>query len=1021
MKKGKGSVYEKCLDEAFKETITWAIEEKKDTTQQRKLVRILQKFFTDKEVRKEVFGFPEGKQMNKDKLFDSLIRSGYKPESITGFNFNQFLTKFEENFITTVEHEPGLQGIIQIKALKEIRSKTEVIERTTGETLEIVKSLQKGIARFTSNQIEEFRKAYMNYVFSNAQSLSLWGIDPKVASDPRATLPLDAVYTALNTLSVETDRSIEIHAQLEKKRFLSVIEQLNRHQHLVLLGDPGSGKSTFSNFLALCLSGEGLGHDRINLKLLTTSVPGNKEQISRPETWVYGPLIPVRIILRDFAVRGLPEKNEKGDAKHLWDFIVEELKSATLEDFSDILKLELHEKGGMIIFDGLDEVPEGDQRREQIKEVVESFSTTYFKCKILVTSRTYAYQNQHWRLFRFEETILAPFNEAQINLFINHWYSYIGKLRGMDSNDALGRAVILKQAIEKNGSLQSFAERPLLLTLMASLHAWRGGSLPEKREQLYADSIDLLLDWWESPKIVHDKRGEVKVLQPSLAEWLKIDRQKERDFLNELAFKAHKSQPESTETADISEKEIISGLMDLSQNPDVKPARLIEYLSQRAGLLIPRGIGVYAFPHRTFQEYLSACYLTDHDYPYLLKTLVYNDPNKWREVALLACAKANRGGAFAGWSFLDEFCDFESSQANLKDKWCIHISGQAIVESVNLSNISQNNQKKIAKLKDGLLSIIQEEQFPPAERAIAGNNLSIIGDTRPEIMTLDGMQLCFVPGGPFFLGSDSKDKMAYDNEKPGKKIPLELYWISRFPLSNAQFNEFVNDDQGYRNKECWTTAGRKWRGNPKEPEKAGGVFALSNHPVVMVTWYEACAFTQWLSKYRLNQYIPAGWQFRLPTEKEWEKAARGGFSWPDQPVVHSISEGKNFPNITSKSLRDDKDNKRIYPWGDAPDPNRANYDETGINATSALGCFPGGKSPYGCEEMSGNVWEWCQTKWRGNYKQNPNGDPEGTDTRVLRGGSYFGYYRGVRCACRSWNDPDHRNDLIGFRIVLSPF
>ena len=106
-----------------------------------------------------------------------------------------------------------------------------------------------------------------------------------------------------------------------------------------------------------------------------------------------------------------------------------------------------------------------------------------------------------------------------------------------------------------------------------------------------------------------------------LAEWLKVDREKVRTLLNELAYQAHAAQPDLVGTADVAEGDLVSGLMRLSQNPDVKPVRLVEYLSQRAGLLLPRGVEVYTFPHRTFQEYLAACYLTDADYPDLVARL----------------------------------------------------------------------------------------------------------------------------------------------------------------------------------------------------------------------------------------------------------------------------------------------------------------------------------------------------------------------------------------------------------------
>jgi hypothetical protein len=323
------------------------------------------------------------------------------------------------------------------------------------------------------SEVAALRHAYLSQLFEDARRLSLAGIDPKPASsEPESRLQLDAVYTALLTQASAAWEADEKAMRREREqRRLSALEQLNQHQRLVLLGDPGSGKSTFVNFVALCLAGEGLGKPDANVKMLTQPLPSDQEDDKkRPQPWAHGALLPVRVILRDFAAQGLPASGQSATAEHLWKFIATELGRHNLTDYARPLRAELLRHGGLLLLDGLDEVPEAQECRQQLKQAVEDFVACYGKCRVLLTSRTDAYQKQDWRLASFAETALAPFTVAQIQYFIEHWYAHIPIMRGMNAANAQGRATILKCNISGSSRLQGLAERPLLLTLMASLH-----------------------------------------------------------------------------------------------------------------------------------------------------------------------------------------------------------------------------------------------------------------------------------------------------------------------------------------------------------------------------------------------------------------------------------------------------------------------------------------------------------------------------------------------------------------------
>ena len=492
------------------------------------------------------------------------------------------------------------------------------------------------------------RRAYLHRLIQQTRRLPLTGVDPKAAAtEGSRELSLSAVYTALLTQHIPQfieDEERKLLARLERGRLrnLSALELLNYEPRLALLGDPGSGKSTFVNFAGLCLAGETLGDPEANLVTLTAPLPveekRQQDKKPQPQPWDHGALLPVRIVLRDLAARGLPEPGQPAGGDTLWAFIVTEL-GQTLKEYAPHLKKELQEQGGLILLDGLDEVPDAHQRRVQVKQAVQGFAADFPRCRFLVTSRTYAYQRQDWKLEGFTEAVLSPFTPAQIARFVETWYAHIAVARTMDAKDAQGRASLLKTAIERSTRLAELATRPLLLTLMASLHAWHGGSLPEKREELYAAAVDLLLDQWESPKVVRDAAGQPLIRQPSLAEWLKVDRAVVRAELNRLAFEAHRDQPQLVGTADVAQDRLVDALLEVANNPDVKPNRLVEYIRDRAGLLAARGEGVYTFPHRTFQEYLAACHLTDFGFPRYLVELGRADPQRWREATLLAGPK----------------------------------------------------------------------------------------------------------------------------------------------------------------------------------------------------------------------------------------------------------------------------------------------------------------------------------------------------------------------------------------------
>ena len=441
---------------------------------------------------------------------------------------------------------------------------------------------------------------------------------------------------------------------------------------------------------------------------------------------------------------------------------------------------------------------------------------------------------------------------------------------------------------------------------------------------------------------------------------------------------------------------------------------LLDNIREESGILIEKGLDdagepVIGFSHLTFQEYLAADALAER--PQQRTTLYANLFNPvWRETLLLYVAMVDAGD-------LVQRVLADSSQSDLRRyllvgrclrervtidsglraqvltrlrawlrppgsndgpgvddllarfgdsghyEWLLDSLDEALTgeERAGLAWQKAANAADLrSRLQQALLRLLAS-QTDTATRSSAGCALSAIGDPRD----LDEMVL--VPAGEFLMVSTEID--GHSDELPQHRLSLDTFHIGAYPVTNGQYARFVAATE--------QRPPVHWQGNSPPPW-------LENHPVVNVSWHDAQAYCRWRSQ-------TEGQVYRLPTEAEWEKAARG-------------ADG------------------RIYPWGNDWDPSRCNsHKGRGDWTTTPSGMYAAGVSPYDCQDMAGNVWEWTGSLFKEYpYQLNDGREAEQTQgSRVLRGGSSDDYRNFVRCAFRNWLPPDNWLRNFGFRL-LSP-
>jgi formylglycine-generating enzyme required for sulfatase activity/GTPase SAR1 family protein len=791
-----------------------------------------------------------------------------------------------------------------------------------------------------------------------------------VEDGPRLDLPMPFVPREFEKLE---EHGFGARAEVRREPVDDLRAAVAEHRRILLLGDPGSGKTTTLWRLAYDYANAAQADGRAPLPLLVP-LGGYTDD---------GPF-------------------DAYLARHLGPL------APYLETYRASDRL-------ILLLDGLNEMPQAGyaERTGRIQDVLNRYPDE----AVVVTCRALDYVV---KLEGLQKVEVLPLDETRIRTFL---HNYLGQpagerlfwvLAGGDRVRAMwdilqraGRTWTEFWAVEKMPEnvyaktsdaqdklwarlrrepppLLALGRNPYLLLMTAQVYARAGGVLPANRARLFAAFVDTLL-------------GREEERHPQ--GWVEAERQKDG-----LAALAYAMQAERGRGTTVERGWAVDRLCRAV--PGCDAGRLL-YLATSA-MLLDADDATVRFYHQLLQEYFAAREMgrrvaagepLDRYWP----PNWWWEPSGWEETAIL----------LAG---------MEPDASALLERLAVVnpvVAARCLVEGG-----AQAGEAARRSIVTALLARMTDGQQPPVARARAGDALARLDDPRPGVgvlspplpagegpgvRALPDIVWCYVPPGPFTMGSADDDEMAYDHEKPRHPNDsiTEGYLISRYPVTNAQFAAFV-EAGGYRERRYWTEVGWRWKESERRraPDDYGEPFNLPNHPVVGVSWYEAVAFCRWLEErlqvpsFRFQVWRggqPETWNLepetltvRLPSEAEWEKAARG-------------TDG------------------RQYPWGDDLDPGRANYDQTGIETTSAVGCFPGGASPYGVEDLSGNVWEWCATGWEGSYEgYRGDNDPERDVRRVLRGGAFYLAARLVRCAFRNWSGPNYRFRGYGFRLVASP-
>jgi len=791
------------------------------------------------------------------------------------------------------------------------------------------------------------RETYLDWLRRECDSVELLGLDLKESRN----VGLGHVYVpAVTNADVKGDRK---GVSLKKGPFL-LLDNLG-HSTLYVPGAAGSGKSTFCRWLAFVVAeGRVPAHRQIAV---------DEEDFTETLPDTLAGRLPLLVRLRDWASHG-----EFLAGRGRWTRAQLEASLAGWLDETrpgdltgEAFAAELKAGRCLLILDGVDEVPEsrGDDlpRRNLLTGLADALPLWRKAGNwLLLTSRPYGLDAEDQRRLGLPVAELAELPDPLMQLFVRRWFDAV------DPANAVGKADGLLMHLAQRDDLTEMRSNPMLLTALCVKYD-EGRRLPQDFYALYDAVVRQVLY----------KRFNTE-----------NERDQARNRLGAIALGMHcggAGAARQTPEAEVTVEEVDRLLADLAQHDWASESGAEEASAKRelllsdSGLLLPRDNRRAAFYHLSFQEFLAAERLRKlPDTPESILATYAGSPAWRRTLRFLFCAIAERASpekAIGAWRSLLPSFEPAALDAN---------PAPALVLADGLE-VAHAKGWRIDDFKAPLRVACEHamHHLSPEPRAELWLTLGRLGlDDRPGVgLRPDGLpdivwDVC--EAGYFLYGEGCETRTLY--------TPFR---IARYPVTHRQFQAFV-DAGGYGQDE-W------WMGLAARPKAIPAGWSEPNAPRERVSWYEVTAFCRWLdAQFKRAGMLPVGWRVSLPTEEQWERAARG-------------TDG------------------REYPWEGDYRSGHANINETSDNIgpsnlgrTSPVGLYPDGKAPSGTYDMAGGVCEWC----RNAYEKPEWLADSGDRPRVMRGGSWAFNTQFCRTAFRSGVNPDGCDTVLGFRVCCTP-